>query len=436
MMQGGGSYFDDTGLMARSPKSIFTRDGKYLAKLPKNYYATRTFTDEMIEFIESDRGDGKPFFAYVAHQAPHDPYHLPNDWLRLYERDYDQGWDVIRKQRLERMVELGIIPAGTRLADRMWFLPDAANLAPGPRAMSARKMELYASMVENMDHHIGRLVEYLKSIDEYDNTLFIFFSDNGAEATDLGALLRGQAGSENYLFHAIKWSQTDPAAWGRRGSYASYGAPWAQVSATPFRLYKGWMAEGGIRAPLIISGAGVGRTPGSINDGLMHVMDVAATLLDIAGVDHPSSYNGREVEPMQGKSWKATLAGGAESPRGAEDWLGWELWGNRAIRKGDWKVLWLHKPMGIADWELFNLRDDPGETQDLSAEHPEKKAELVALWDEYVKRNNVIIPDRHMYESLEESLPVRVPVNEGWPPMNFERPFVPPKELVSEESER
>lgn len=267
--------------------------------------------------------------------------------MRLYERDYDQGWDVIRKQRLERMVELGIIPARTQLADRMWFLPEAANLAPAPRAMSARKMELYASMVENMDHHIGRLVEYLKSIDEYDNTLFVFFSDNGAEGTDLGAMLRGNAGSENYLFSAIKWSQTHPNAWGRPGSYASYGPAWAQVSATPFRLYKGWMAEGGIRSPLIISGAGVGQTPGDINDGLMHIMDLPATLLDIADVDHPSSHDGREVEPMQGKSWKTNLAGDAESPRGAEDWLGWELWGNRAIRKGDWKVLWMHKPMAM-----------------------------------------------------------------------------------------
>jgi arylsulfatase len=434
LLQGAGSYFDDTGLNMRSPKSIFTRDGRYLATLPRGYYATETFTDEMIEFIESNRGDGKPFFAYVAHQAPHDPFHLPNDWLRLYETDYDRGWDITRKQRLKRMVELGIVPEGTRPAERMWFLPDAVNLAPGPRAMAGRKMELYASMVENMDHHIGRLIDYLKSIGEYDNTLFIFFSDNGPEGTDLGAMLRGQKGSENFLFHAIKWSQTHPDAWGRPGSYVGYGAPWAQVSATPFRLYKGWMSEGGIRSPLVVSGAGVRRPAGSISHGLMHVMDIASTLLDIAGVDHPSSYNGREVAPLQGKSWKPTLAGEGESPRGPEDWLGWELWGNRAIRKGDWKLLWLHKPMGIADWELYNLREDPGETRDLSGEHPEKRRELIALWDEYVKRNNVIIPDRHLFESLEDALPARVPVNEGWPPMNFKKPFVPPKELVDGES--
>ncbi len=434
MMQGGGSYFDDTGLMARSPKSIFTEDGKYLAKLPRKYYATRTYTDKMIEFIESNRGDGKPFFAYVAHQGPHDPFHLPNDWLRRFERHYDQGWDITRKQRLKRMVELGIIPEGTQPADRMWFVPEAVNLAPGPRAMSARKMELYAAMVENMDHHIGRLIEYLKKVGEYDNTLFIFFSDNGPEGTDLGAMLRGRKGSLNFLFHAINWSQTDPAAWGRAGSYVGMGAPWAQVSATPFRLYKGWLAEGGIRSPLVVSGAGVHRQAGSINRGVMHVMDVAATVLDIAGVTHPSSYKGREVAPLQGKSWKPMLEGEADSPRGPEDWLGWELWGNRAIRKGDWKLLWLHKPMGIADWELYNLRTDPAETRDLSGKQPEKKKELLALWDEYVKNNNVILPDRHLFESLEDQLPQRVPVNEGWPPMNSKKPFVPPKEPLDAES--
>lgn len=436
LLQGGGSYFDDTGLNARSPKSIFTRDGRYLTKLPKNYYATRTYTDKMIEFIESNRGDGQPFFAYVSHQAPHDPFHLPDDWLRLYSTKYDQGWDATRKQRLKRMIELGIIPEGTQPAERMWFVPEASNLAPGTRAVAGRKMELYAAMVQNMDYHIGRLVNYLKSVGEYDNTLFIFFSDNGPEGTDLGALLRGRKGSTNFLYHAINWSQTHPSAWGRPGSYVGVGAPWAQVSATPFRLYKGWLSEGGIRSPLVVSGAGVRRPAGSINHGLMHVTDIAATVLDIAGVVHPSGHEGWDVAPLQGRSWKPTLAGETETPRGPEDWLGWELWGNRAIRQGDWKLLWLHKPMGTADWELFNLRMDPGETRDLSGEYPEKKRELLALWHEYVKTNNVIMPDRHMFETLEDTLPIRVPVDEGWPPLNFKQPFVPPQELIDRASGR
>jgi arylsulfatase A-like enzyme len=431
MMQGGGSYFDDTGINARSPKSIFTHNGRYVTQLPKNFYATKTYTDKMIEFIESNRGDGKPFFAYVSHQAPHDPFGLPNEWLRRYEAKYDQGWDVTKKQRLKRMIEMGIIPEGTQAADRMWFVPEASILAPGARAMAGRHMELYAAMVENMDCHIGRLMQHLKSVGEFDNTLFIFHSDNGPEGADLGKILRGQKGSETWLFHAVKWSQTDPSSWGRPGSYSGVDASWAQVSATPFRLYKGWLAEGGIRAPLVISGAGVGQPAGSINHGLMHIMDIAPTLLEIAGVVDPSGHEGwDDVAPIQGKSWLPMLSGWAESPRGPEDWLGWELWGNRAIRKGDWKILWMHKPMGIADWELFNLRTDPSESQDLSDKYPEKKTELLGLWDEYVRTNNVIIPDRHMFETWEDTLPLRVPVDEGWPPMNFKRPFVPPKELT------
>jgi arylsulfatase len=384
----------------------------------------------MIEFIEANRSDGKPFFGFVSHQAPHDPYTLPNKWLRRYATKYDQGWDITRKKRLQRMIELGVIPKGTQLAPRMWFIPEASNLAPGARAMTGRKMELYAATVENMDHHIGRLVDYLKSIGEFDNTLFIFFSDNGAEGTDLGAQLRGQQGSLNYLFYAMKWSQTNPAAWGRPGSYASYGAPWAQVSATPFRLYKGWLSEGGIRSPLVVSGPGVRRSAGSINGGLMHIMDVSATILDIAGVSYPSAYNGQELVPLQGKSWQPTLVGEANSPRGPEDWLGWEIWGNRAIRKGDWKLMWLHKPMGTGDWELYNIGTDPGETQDLSNEYPDKKNELLMLWDEYVETNNVIMPNRHWFETLEDVLPTRVEVVEGWPPVNSKKQFVPPKELV------
>ncbi len=430
LLQGGGSYFDDTGLNARSPRSIFTRDGKYITKLPKNYYATKYYTDKMIEFIDSNKDDGKPFFAFVSHQAPHDPFHLPNKWLRRYATNYDKGWDITRKMRLKKMIELGIVPEGTKPAPRMWFIPEAVQLAPGPRAMAGRKMELYAAMVENMDHHIGRLVDHLKSIGKYDNTLFIFLSDNGPEGTDLGAMLRGRKGSLNFLFHAAKWSQTHPAAWGRAGSYTGINASWAQVSAVPFRLYKGWLSEGGIRSPLIVSGAGVGLPAGSINNSLMHVMDIAPTLLDIAGAKYPTTHNGHDIAPMQGKSWKATLAGDVKSPRGPEDWLGWELWGNRAIRKGNWKLLWLYKPMGTADWQLFDLSKDLAELDDLSDKNPEKKKELMAHWDEYVKTNNVILPNRHWFENLDELMPPSVEVFEGWPPLDSKRPFIPPKELI------
>jgi len=426
LLDGAASYFDLTGLGASSPRSIFTEDGKYIDRLPDDYYATKTYTDKMIGFIESNREDGKPFFAYVAHQAPHDPYHLPNDWLRKYEGKYDIGWDALRQQRFERMKELGILGADANLAERLWYVPTWSDLAPVARATVGRKMELYAGLVENLDHHVGRLVDYLKRIGEYDNTLFVFFADNGAEGTDLGQMIAGTPGTRDYLFYVVNWSQTHPNAWGRTHSYVSYGPGWAQVSMTPFRQHKGWLAEGGIHCPLVVSGAGVKRAAGSIEDGLMHVMDIAPTLLEVAGVELPATYQDRPVQRMQGKSWAPMLAGQTESTRGEQDWLGWELWGSRAIRQGNWKLLWQPKPMGEASWALYDLAKDPAERHDVAAREPERVQRMLALWDEYAKTNNVILPSRTPFETLEDQLPPRVPVDEGYPPLKFKKPFVPP----------
>ena len=194
LLDGAGSYWDMTNFTAASPKSVFTEDGRYLNKLPDDYYATKTYTDKLIGFIDAQRGDGKPFFAYVSHQAPHDPYHLPKDWRNRHVGEYDQGWDAVRQARLKRQIEMGIVPAGTQLAERMWFVPDPTLLAPAPRALLGKKMELYAGMVENLDHHVGRLIDHLKKIGEYDNTIFIVFGDNGAEGTDLFKMIADSSG--------------------------------------------------------------------------------------------------------------------------------------------------------------------------------------------------------------------------------------------------
>lgn len=426
LLDGAGSYFDMTGLSASSPRSIFTEDGEYIDELPDDYYATRTYTDKMISFIESQRGDGKPFFAYVAHQAPHDPYHLPDDWLRRYEGRYDVGWDALRQQRLARMKELGIVGPEATLAERLWYVPTWSDLAPASRALLGRKMELYAGLVENLDHHVGRLVDHLKRIGEYDNTLFVFFADNGAEGTDVAHMIAGTPGTRDHLFYVVNWSQTHPNAWGRPQSNVTYGPGWAQVSMTPFRQHKGWLAEGGIHAPLVIAGAGVQRTAGSLEHGLTHVMDIAPTLLEIAGVQVPATYQDRPVQRLQGRSWAAMLAGATTAVRTEQDWLGWELWNSRAIRQGDWKLLWQPKPMGDETWALYDLATDPGERVDLAAEKPEQVRQMVSLWEEYVRTNNVILPSRTPFETLEDALPPRVPVDEGYPPLKFKKPFVPP----------
>ena len=430
LLDGGGSYWNMNNIIAKSPKLIFTEDGLYLTELPKNYYATRTYTDKIIEFIEDDRNNGKPFFAYIAHQAPHDPYHLPREWRKRHVGEYDKGWDIIRRERLQRQKELGIVDKDTELADRMWFLPDHSLLAPASRGIMGMKMELYAGMMENMDYHIGRLVDYLKSIGEYENTIFIVFGDNGAEGNDLFQTIAGSPGTLNYLNAAINWSQTDPKAWGDPGSFISYGPMWAQVSMTPFSQYKGWLAEGGIRNALIVSGPAVKRLKGSINHSFMHIADIMPTLLEIAKTKYPESKDGHKLPPMIGKSWKQMLAGDTDIVRTKEDYMAWELWGNKAVRQGDWKLRWQWIPFGKGAWELFNLISDPSERYDLSSENSKKVSDMIKLWDEYVATNNVILPSRSPFEGLENGMSKRFPTDQGYPPIMYMKQFVPPADQL------
>lgn len=432
LLDGAGSYWDMRNFTATTPKSTYTEDGRYLMSLPKGYYATKTYTDKLISFIDSNRGDGKPFFAYVSHQAPHDPYHLPRDWRNRHVGEYDKGWDAVRAERLQRQVEMGIIPEGTELAERMWFVPDPIVLAPASKAILGKKMELYAGMVENMDHHVGRLIDHLKKIGEYDNTIFIVFGDNGAEGTDLFQMIAGSAGTANYLYASIAWSQTHPNAWGDPNSYVGYGPMWAQVSMTPFSQFKGYVAEGGIRNALIVSGPIVQLPKGSIQtSGCLHVADVMPTLLEVAGAQYPKTINGEKAPPLIGKSWVDVLAGKKESPRTGKDAMAWEVFGNRAVRQGDWKVRWQYKPFGTEEWELFNVAEDVAERHDLAAKHPDKVKQLVALWDEYAQENNVILPNRLISEGMERNMPVRYPVDAGFPPLIYKKQFVPPADMMA-----
>ncbi len=432
LLDGAGSYWNMDNFTAAAPKSVFTEDGKYLTSLPADYYATKTYTDKLIGYIDANRSDGKPFFAYVAHQAPHDPFHMPRDWRNRHVGEYDVGYDAVRQARVKKQIELGIMLPDTQLAERMWFLPDPVVLAPAAKAMIGKKMELYAGLVENLDHHIGRLVDHLKQIGEYDNTIFVVFGDNGAEGTDLFAMVAGSPGTRDFLFAASKWSNNHPNAWGDPGSYVGYGPMWAQVSMTPFSQYKGWVAEGGIRNALIVSGPVVKREKGSINRGLMHIGDIMPTLLEAAGATRPATFKDAEQPPMVGKSWMRVLAGEAESPRTEQDAIGWEIFGNRAVRQGDWKIRWQIKPFGTSDWELYNVTADPAERKDLAAEQPERLKAMLTQWDAYVAANNVILPNRTMFETMEKQMPQRVSVDEGYPPLLYKKQFVPPADMMAE----
>ena len=417
MLEGGGSYFDFDGLNEGSDPSQFTEDGEYVTELPSDYYATTTYTDKIIEYIESNRGDGQPYFAYVAHQAPHDPFQMPDEWLRRYKGWYDCGWDSVRTDRLTRMIDIGVLASGSAKGPRLWYVPGWDKMTPAAQTTTARKMELYASMVEYMDQEIGRLIAYLDDTGQLDNTYILFFSDNGPESSDA---LQTAMSAPPFALGANWLARTyalDYASWGRRGSFISYGTPWAQVSATPFFGVKGTLLEGGIRSPLIVVTPD-GQGQGNINrEALLHVTDIAPTLLELAGIPQPTTFQGRDVLPMQGLSWASLMRGDVDSPRGNDDWLAFELFGQRAVRQGPWKAVSLLPPLGPGDWQLFNLEQDLGEQRDVSSENPQIMARMIDHWDTYVETNNVILPNRNPFEQMEKQLPARPQVlDDNWPP--------------------
>jgi arylsulfatase len=377
LIPGGGSHLEDMwGL--KGERQLYTLNGKAVQTLRPGFHSSEDYSSAIINNIEENRTDGKPFFAYLAFQAPHDPFQLPSEWLNKYRGRYDRGYDVIRAERIERMKRLGILAPDSTVYPRLSNVPAWSALSDEARRKSARQMELYAAMVEHMDANIGKLIEYLKAKSLYDNTLIIFLSDNGPEgnAWNVGS----------------PWDNSRFEDWGKKGTFIQYGAAWAQVSAGPFRLFKGFVSEGGIRAPLIVAGHGT-RGSGRISNAVAHVMDIPATILSAAGVPHPGTYNGNNVAPSQGKSLAPVLDNSLVSVRGPSDWLGWELFGNRAIRQDKWKLLWLCEPHGAGNWQLYDLDADPGETNDLSSAQPKVREQLLAHWAEYAASNNVVLPD-------------------------------------------
>jgi len=317
------------------PHLTFTLNGKPLEKLPDDHFSSEAYTDFIIKSNEEHRGDGKPFFAYLSFQAVHSPFAAPDDWLDKYKGVFDKGYDAIREERLERMNELGIVRKDTVISPRVPSVPAWDTLTSEQKKLSARRMEVYAAMLANMDHHIGRLIDHLKQTGQYENTLVVFLSDNGAEPVELGTLVETVFNQDAKKWFFEKFDNT-PENWGRKGSAIDYGAAWAQVGSTPLRFYKAWTAEGGIRSPVVIAGAGV-KDAGSIKTAVMHVTDLVPTFLELAGAKHPSETDPK-LAPLRGKSLVPLFAGKTESVRTSEDWIGEELFGNRMIRQGDWEI--------------------------------------------------------------------------------------------------
>jgi arylsulfatase len=385
LLQGGASHFDDEWMMCANYTPIYRENGVRV-HVPSGFYSSEFYADRLIRYIEEQR-DEQPFFAYLAFTAVHDPLHLPDSWLEKYEGAYDDGWDKLRNERLERMEELGLVPEGATLGPKLPMVPSWEDLDPEQKKLQARRMEIYAAMVENTDFHMGRVLQFLRESGQLENTLVLFFSDNGAN----GMPMHMYPGTDEAWVERNSDNRFEN--WGRRGSRIAQGPGWAQASVTPFRLFKGFIAEGGIRSPLIVSGPGVGRA-GWIVSAVTHVMDLAPTFLEIAGASYPTEHGGNEIVPMRGVSLVQVLAGASEAVRGESEPLGFEMMGWRAVRMGRWKATWIETPFGTSEWQLFDLLTDPGETKDLSSENLRQLQLLLHEYHTYSEDVGVIYADK------------------------------------------
>jgi arylsulfatase len=431
----------------------YTEDGKYVQPgqpgqpggtggSPAVFYSTDFYTQRLISYIDSNKGDGKPFFAYAAYTSPHWPLQVPEPYLHNYTGKYDAGYDAIRAARIARQKALGIIPNdfvpyggasetavataatannGTASAKYVSAVHSAAqgytdygpgyvnkkwdSLSPAEKKAQARYMEIYAGMVENLDHNIGLLIQHLKDIGEYDNTFIMFQSDNGAEGwpIDSGAdpTATDTANAADPVYSTLG---TDNGL--QNAKRLQYGLRWAEVSATPFRLTKGYSGEGGVSTPLIVHLPGQTAQKATLRD-FTHVTDNTATFLAVAQISPPTQaapplintltgvdqnkgkvvYNNRYVYPITGQSLLPLLNDQTTTAVHTAS-FGDEAYGRGYLRSADgkWKALWTEPPLGPVDghWQLFDMSTDRGETQDVSTQNQSVVDGLVQQWNSYM----------------------------------------------------
>jgi arylsulfatase A-like enzyme len=398
LLPGGASHYGGSRATASLPApTLYTEDDQFVT-VGDDFYSSDSYTDALLRYFrERPEDDDRPFFAYLPFQAPHWPLQAPAELIARYRGRYDAGPDALREERLATLKRLGlcapdVVPHPV-VADGA---PEWNDMTDEERAISARSMEVYAAMVDRMDWNIGRVIDYLTETGELDNTVVIFLSDNGAEGAIveaipiLGGLIAKQI--EQHCDHSLD-------NLGAPNTFIWYGPRWAQAATAPSRLYKAFTTEGGIRVVGFVTWPGFDRQA-QIGTAFTTVMDFAPTVLELAGVTHPGTeYRGREVAPMRGRSLVPYLSGAAEAVHDDVTDTGWELFGRRAIRRGDWKALYLPEPYGPGAWQLYDLSADPGEIDDLAAARPEKLAELLALWDRYVEDTGVILDPYSLFNA-------------------------------------
>jgi arylsulfatase len=395
---GAGSYYDPNTL---------TEDNTQIPP-GENFYYTDAISERTVDYIKQhDKED--PYFIYVAYTAAHWPLHALSKDIAKYKGIYDKGWDVIRQERYDRMIEMGLI-------DKNWTMSER-DIDSHPweeeelKEWRIRCMEVYAAMVDIMDQGIGRIVNALKEKGDFDNTLIFFLQDNGACEEPIG--VEEYPDTERYENMGIKPMQADELQFrmfpeytregkpvrlgigvmpGPADTYIAYDLPWANASNTPFRLYKHWVHEGGIATPLIVHWPNGIKSKNEFRDQPGHLIDIMATCVDVAGADYPKEYKGREIIPMEGRSLVPAFTDQVIE----REVLFWEHEGNRAIRVGKWKLVaraWTDSKFGRDDlnkWELYDLEDDRTETKNLVEKYPDRVKEMAALWKSEARRLGVL----------------------------------------------
>lgn len=362
---GASNYYDSSPYKENVPPVELVENNRRITLAPGKYL-TDEITDHAISYINESKN--KPFFLYLAFNAPHWPLQAPAEDIARYKGRYAIGWDSLRKERLAKQIKLGIADPKQAIAGHDPEVVDWQSLTYDEQQLWQRKMEVYAAMVDHVDQSLARVLAELKRLDKADNTLIVLISDNGAQG---GLIPTGRKRPRS----------SGPL--GTAGSYDYQEQNWAYVSNTPFRNYKATPYEGGISAPFIawfpkrIKG-------GTIAKGTGHLIDLAPTFYDLAGATYPQTFNGVKTNPLPGVSLTNLLFGQTELP--AERALFWERAGNRAVRKGKWKVVSIF-PQN--KWQLFDLETDRGETTDLAAQHPDIVKTLNAEYEAWAKRTDV-----------------------------------------------
>jgi arylsulfatase A-like enzyme len=369
LIDGASSYFGKDPYRPNQKLTIALDDQEYTPE--KGYYATNAFADHAIEFIGQTPKD-QPFFLYMAFTAPHWPLHaLPED-IAKYRGAYQKGWDKLREERFQRMKAMGILAKNSQLSPRDASIPAWDSLSEPEKKDWEDKMAVYAAMIDRMDQNIGRIRQKLKEMGQDQNTVILFLSDNGASHENIG--------TGNFLpsiYESSKKPSSDPT------SFTAYGKRGANLSNTPFRQYKHWEYEGGTATPFVVYGPSIVK-PGKIDQRPAHIVDVMTTCLDLAGATYPKTHKGNAITPAEGVSLVPVFRGNTWKGHEA---LYFEHEGNRAVRQGDWKLV---SEFPSNRWELYNLKTDRTELQDVSGKEPQRVKAMAALYDVWAQRAGVI----------------------------------------------